>query len=389
MTKLTASASAPHFLPEDATLTYYQPLNFKINPDGGIRIGDNYDWKNLRFNISGQQRTAVRVDENNQYFYRDGWADWTNVLDASSSDSFQKALRRLKKRPVDDMPLELGIRMPAALAVTIAPIPGIDHPLENKASLWSEEGAVKYLASLPKSQANALQTITHLNRNTLDWALLQRQMRVAEQLWTMGIRPSPLAQDLALGWWALSGGFAITPHLDDVEKRYPSSSEATRKFLAAVRAQTPVQNPLFNPKDWHGAWDTLLVVWLERLQDLPSQVNHRLTFAAPGANAQEVQRTAFQHWLSTQRSVSSSDPKATQQAWLHAMKEQQYDFKASHADPILLSEVAPENALETLADQAGVGGEQMALLSSLIRSAQLEQRLPGPQPRAGSPKPRF
>lgn len=387
MTTLTAQASAAIYLPADATLTYYHPLSFKPQANGGIQIGDNYDWKKLRFDLSDKKRTAVRVDDDNRYFYRKEWVEWTAVLDAKSTSSMRAALGGLRKLQVDDMPLELGIQMPAALVVTLYPSKGIRHPLEETPELWTEDTAVKYLRSLKPAQAQKLQDTVHLNRNALDWALTQRQMRVADELWGMGIRPTTFAQEHALGWWALSGGYELTPGLDNTNKRYTISEDTPENRELLERLEKEVENPHFDRKEWHAPWDLLLIVWLERLQDLPSQINTTVTFATGGKDPLKANRTAFHQWLANQRSVSVSDPLAAHYAWLGAMEKQGYDFTANHADPIL--RVSAEEGLEKLADDAGFGAEMASHLSALVRSGRLGQILPDASPTPPRNKPRF
>ena len=382
MTKLTAQASAPHYLEEGVALHYYHPLSFQPQPDGSIRMGSDYDWKRLRFNVSKTIRTAVRSDDNHRYFYRDGWPEWTRVLDADDREKVRAALWGLRKLPVDDMPLELGIQMPAALAIIVFPAAGIRHPLEAQADYWSEETAVRYLDSLKPQQREALRDVTHLNYNALDWALLQRQMKVAEALWGMDVRPSAYASENALAWWALAGGFALSPSVDHVNERYesntPEGEKKNREFLKAIQAS--VQNPLFEARNWHTAWDTLMIAWLERLQDIPSQVNHRLAMKGDGQYTEPFHRTAFHHWLAEQRSASASDRQATQSAWLIAMKKQGYDFLAPLSDPI--RGISEEDGLEGLAESVGMDRE-------LIRAEKLQQRLPAAAASPGQPKLRF
>lgn len=382
MTKLTARASAPHYLEEGVTLHYYHPLSFIPQADGSIQMGSDYDWKRLRFNVSNTRRTAVRADENHRYFYRDGWPEWTRLLDADDREKIKAALWGLRKLPMDDLPLELGVRMPVALVFTVFPAAGIHHPLESQADHWNEDTAVRYLESLKPQQREALKDIVHLNYNALDWALLQRRMKVAEALWGMDVRPSAYASEKALGWWALAGGFSLTPKVDQVNEQYGTGSvdglEKNEQFLKTLQAS--IQNPLFSPRKWHTAWDTLMIVWLERLQDLPSNVNHGLAMSGGDQHPEPFNRTAFHHWLAEQRSSSTSDPDASQNAWLTAMKKQGYDFLAPLSDPML--GISEEEGLEGLAESVGMDRE-------LIRSEKLQLKLPAVGETPKLPKPRF
>jgi hypothetical protein len=184
------------------------------------------------------------------------------------------------------------------------------------------------------------------------------------------------------GWWALAGGFSLTPKVDQVNEQYGTGSvdslEKNEQFLKTLQAS--IQNPLFSPRKWHTAWDTLMIVWLERLQDLPSNVNHGLAMSGGDQHPEPFNRTAFHHWLAEQRSSSTSDPDASQNAWLTAMKKQGYDFLAPLSDPML--GISEEEGLEGLAESVGMDRE-------LIRAEKLQLKLPAVGETPKLPKPRF
>jgi len=380
MTKLTAKASAPTLLPSDATLFYARTMQFNTTPQGGLSADDSFDRQWLRFLISDDEKTAVRVDRDGNYFYRDGWSVWTHAVDAKTNKELCKAFRALAKLPVDDLPLELGVQHPLAVAMALSPLKGVAHPLTNSPA-WTEDQAIEhYFKRLSKKQTEALQGLIFHEKNVLDWALLQRQMKIAEHLWETGMRPSIESLKKGLPLWALSGGYDFTPSIDIINARYEDTgvSMENREWKAALHAKTKNSDQIRIPS-FTATWEVLERLWLERLSELPLNSAEALKFfTVPTGDeqSQEVIRTPFHHRLAVHQ---LSEP--LQLAWVEAMNRLDYPFEGSHEDPIL--GIQGEDGLVDLARRAGFEDAPLRLLREQV----LKNRLPLSRP--ASPKPRF
>ncbi len=391
MTKITAKASAPHFLPEGATLIYSRPMTFTTKADGGLEWGD-YTGKHLRFEIQGEktERTVVRQNPEGAYFYRDGWPEWTQVMDAESANERKAACQALARLAVDDLPLELGIRMPLAIAMVLSslakPIEGMAHPwAQGTTQEWNEDLVIAhYFERLNREQAQNLQEVTFQEKNPLDWALLMRQMKTAESLWHMGVRPSSLDMERGTALWALVGAYSATPSTDEINQRYLKKNTNyleldSKSFPKAL--ERLIQNPLVSKEASYSTWtpwDTIQILWLERLADLPVNATHQLAFVFKGNQGEadvQVNRTPFHHWLTTQGGTEAS-----QRAWIETMAARGYPFQAPHPDAF--RKVDGPDSLIDLA-RPMLTSSNLTALRGLILGTQL------PQVSSDKPKLRF